>query len=127
MVTMTKTIARICKDLSIDIIKSTAIGNTSRLLYRGIDIGYINPEVHSANAVYGYKFRFDESRDGFSKAERAKYRTLIASCIGKVPLDWFHYVKSKDRYYLLIGDAIQAERILKLEIERIDNERTETH
>lgn len=117
---MAKTIRKICEELNIEIKESTSVGNTSRLLYRGVDLGYINPEVRSANAHFGYKFRFEDERDGFSKLERPKYKRMIEARFGKLPIDWYYHVRSKDRIYLLIGDASQAERILKMEIEQIN-------
>ena len=117
---MAKTISKICSELNIEIVTSTNVGNTSRLMYKGVDLGYINPEVRSAEALFGYKFRFDDERDGFSKSERPRYKQMIESHLGIMPIDWYYHVKSKDRIYLLIGDAPHAERILKLEVEIID-------
>lgn len=118
---MAKTIRKICEELNIEIKETTNVGNTSRLIYKDVDLGYINPEVRSVNACFGYKFRFEDAKDGFSKSERPKYKRMIESRLGKLPIDWFYYIKSKDKIYLIIGEASEAERILKMEIEEINN------
>lgn len=95
----------------------TGKGKTTRILFRGQNLGYVNNTVLQRHACYGYRFRFGVPNDGVPIGDdqpRVLFRGRYSDLPGQ---DWHNGTGSnRSRKFLCIADINSAKRVLLKDI-----------